>query len=213
MATSDLERALNYIADLLRLFINRQQRRAVEPAFSQPYGVIDPPLFAGRRNAQSSFFSFGVPAGWRDMSAEECYRMSGLTRTTVLAGVTTEQTDPFTTNFIAGATSPNDNEEDFLHILAAPDRTLDVRVRALGGRALSRPTRVLVDQRRGLLLAISALAPGQLYGQQGEVPVVQSEVHVARGREQFVLMFNGPAYLHSDLLPAFWTMLGTWQWS
>ncbi len=213
MAGSDLERFLNHIANLLQLFITRNQQQVRRRAISQSYTVIQPSLPESHRNTQSPFFSFAVPVGWRDLTMEERYRLSRVARGTVLSGVTTIRSDLLTTNFIVSADMSEDaDEEEFLEVLGSPDKVLNIRLQALSGRPLSRPIGVLLGGHRALLIHISSQAPGQLYGQTNMIPVVQSEVHVVAGRRQFVLMMTGPSGFHSDLLPAFWTMLGTWSW-
>jgi hypothetical protein len=207
---SDLERLLKSVNGWLDLSIARKKRRARQHALSQPYTPIAQQLEVNYRNTQSAC-SFGGPAGWRDLSPEECSLLSNLLGSPALAGVTTERTDWQTTNFTVASIGTGD-EDDWWGILANPDSLLRMRLQAMGARPVSQPMRVMVDGQRGILLQISSKVSGERYQQPGMVDVIQSDVFARVENRFFSLTMGGPAVFHEHLLPAFWTMLGTLRW-
>jgi hypothetical protein len=210
MPETDLERLLKSVNGWLDLSIARKKRRARQQALSQPYTPIGQQLEVNYRNTQSSC-SFGVPAGWRDFSPEESSLMSNMLRSPVLAGVTTERTDWQPTNFAVGSLGTG-GEDDWWGILANPDSLLRMRLQAMGARPVSQPMRVMVDGQRGILLHISLQVSGERYQLPGMVDVIQSDVFARVENRFFGLTMGGPAAFHEQLLPAFWTMLGTLRW-
>lgn len=210
MPESDLERFLKSVNGWLDLSVAKKKRRARQRALSQPYTHITQQLEVNYRNTQAAC-SFGVPAGWRDMAPEECSLMSNLAGNPVLAGVTTERTDWLTTNFTVANAGVGD-EDDWWGILDNPDSLLKMRLQAMGARPVSQPMRVMVDGQRGILLQISTNVSGERYQQPGMVDVIQSDVFARVENRFFGLSMGGPAVFHSDLMPAFWTMLGTLRW-
>jgi hypothetical protein len=202
------------LRNLARRFRARQPRQAYEHAFSEPYEAIDPPILATDRNTQSRFFSFGVPAGWHNMTGES---LSNLATFAVLAGVSTSGSYEPRTNFFVGYLFDLDREDDFSLLLANPQYWLNWRTQRLSQnfptRAASPPVRISLDRRPSLLLDFWTAVPGHLFGQSGEIPVILTEILTAVGQYVFMVTFSGPAARRPELLPAFQTMLGTWQWS
>lgn len=201
--------ALDYYAARLK---ERERRELYQRAFSGQYLVIEAPLPETCRNTQSRFFSFGVPQGWSDKTAEQ---LNGIANDcTGLAGVTS--VDDWVSSFFVGDLGFEENDEQGLAWLAYADYLFDIRERDLSRAQPTRkwgaPARLSLDGDRSVLLQFSTQVPGHLIGTSGIVPVALSELFVPRGRQIFRVTFSTPASRYEELLPSFQTMLATWQW-
>jgi len=208
--------ALDYFTARLK---EQERSQLYERAFSGQYPVIDAPLPEAYRNTQSRFFSFGVPQGWTNKTAEQ---LNGIANDcTALAGVTYVD---WVSSFFVGDLGFEESDEQALALLAYADYLFDIRERNLsrarpGGRQSlptrkwGAPARLSLDGDRSVVLQFTTQVPGRLIGTSGIVPVILSELFVPRGRQIFRVTFSTPASRYEELLPSFRTMMATWRWA
>ena len=201
--------ALDYYAVRLK---ERERRQIYQRAFSEQYRVIEAPLPEAYPNRQSRFFSFGVPQGWSNKTAEQ---LNGIAfNCTVLAGVTYLDG---VSSFFASDLGFAESDEEALAWLAYADYLFDLRERDLSRAQPTRkwgsPARLSLDGDRSVLFQFSTQVPGHLIGASGIVPVVLGELFVPRSRQIFRVTFSTPASRYEKLLPSFRTMLATWRWA
>jgi hypothetical protein len=93
------------------------------------------------------------------------------------------------------------------------DEMVRARVEALPEfSSYAAPSRIALGGQRAIVHHMIGSAPGDGYGVQQRVPLMQGEVFVVHGTTLYAVMFSSPPGTYESYLPHFWTMLGNWRW-
>jgi hypothetical protein len=171
------------------------------------YPPVPSPLPVEAWNTSSAHFAFGMPVGWRPITAEEAVAQ-GSDHFEVLGGAVSEQAAPPSAVMLAGCVSMGDMDE----ALRWPEQMVAVRQKG-NARLTAGPERLRVADGRGLQIVFDETVPGEQYGFASSILQGRVETIFEGIGRTWVLQLVAPAEtLAADLL-AYQTALGTWRWS
>lgn len=173
------------------------------------YPPIAPQLQTDTWYRHDQPFSFAIPGGWIERMPDQLTTLSTSVGIEALAGITTHGIDPFPTS-IAVCGGFLASRPDFL---SDPAHTIATREQATGLTLGAGPYRVGLGGVPAVLFYLRGTAPGQLYGRDGPVAVVSGEAWTVLGNRVYSVVMSGPYDHYATLLPAYYTVLGTWVWT
>jgi hypothetical protein len=178
------------------------------------YQPVTPELPIARSEVCEDVLTIGVPEGWGDLTDEELAQVSARVGGRALFGVCTDVPDPrfglSVTHFNVfdlGSAGP-----DAELVFAAIDRAVQERARRTGFSSRGVPWKIGLGGERAFVHHMSGSAPGEGFGVDHPVGMMQGEVWVAHQETAYLGMFVSPTDTYQSYLPHLWTMLGNWSW-
>jgi hypothetical protein len=171
--------------------------------------AVEPPLPVEYWCQQSPIFTFGVPLGWRSFSSDQLGELSGRNGAKVLAGVYIEQTSTPTTDVIVSTGISDITSNQFLQRI--PELAAQ-RAQAVARQVVGTPRTILIGSKPALLIEMQGVESGHEW-RESAVPGGYTEVFALSSNRVFLIAMAGRLDHHSEYLPGFYTMLGTWRWS
>jgi hypothetical protein len=171
------------------------------------YTPIKPPLPVAAWISGDQHFVFGIPQGWRSMTADEA-AAQGAGRAEVFGGALSEPTDAQCAVMAASFVSMGDMSDG----IRSP-RKLIAKRKPGDARLIAGPERWRVAEGRALQIRFEETVPGESYG--SESPTLQGRVETIFEGMNMVWIFQliAPAQTLASYLGAYQTALGTWRWT
>ena len=184
-----------------------QQQQLPHHHVAYPASPVWPgmPAAPARRWAQTPYFTFPVPFGWRECEAFERNLLAQGDASDLECAFVTDRTDRFTTNLLVYVSARStvaleSNSQQF------------VTEYARGSQIIDGPYTRAIGQRPAVVFRVRPVRDGTSFGRPGPLALVQSVAAVQNGSDIYAIVLSGPEEAHLYCLPMLQCALDGWQW-
>jgi hypothetical protein len=190
----------------------KRSRATLSSSSNAGFPVVVPTLEVKRWYSSCRFFTFGVPADWRDFTGVELSELSARNGEAMIAAIAVVDEPPPLTYIAVGQPLRGISPKEFTRSLPALSTERAHARSKSGDRMVGTRQMISVGGEPAMALTFHGIESGLAWG-EGAVEGADTEVYTVHQDRLFLIGLNGRVERHDSRLSALLTVLGTWRWA